>query len=315
MTATPERTLDAKLVAIAVHFAIGKIQFYERAPGTNDNYFVSTDQGEYLFKIIVNTTLEEVLNGLPFLQRLKEYNFTPTAYYLMSPDGKPFYSSSDCDAVVLHRLPGNMPALSPIISREIGIALAQLHMVPSDNLPAKRHWLDARYLSEAIESAIKMYGVKQLQETLNIFHSLDSFRPAAFPQSIIHGDLDPTNCLFEDERLVAFVDWQEVGVSAALMDFTSTVLGFCFVDQDEGSDYWALFDSDLYRTLYEGYTSVRPFSQYEREHLNDALKYVALTQPVWSMLMWEQYHPGEKMVETDLLYWKYGVDTLTLPEF
>ena len=315
MTKTSERTLDEKLVAIATQFALGEIQSYERAPGTNDNYFVTTAQGEYLFKIIVNTTLEEVVNGLPFLQRLKEHNFTPTAYYLMSPNGQLFYTSSDCDAVVLHRLPGEMPALSPTISREVGLALAQLHMVPSNNLPAKRHWLDARYLPEAIESAVKMYGVKRLQETLNVFHSLNSFQPATFPQSIIHGDLDTTNCLFEDERLVAFVDWQEVGVSAALIDFSSTVLGFCFVEQDEGSDYWALFDSDLYRTLYEGYTSIRPFSQYEREHLDDALKYVALTQPVWSMLMWDQYHPDKKMVETNLLYWKYGVDTLTLPKF
>ncbi len=315
MTTTPEHTPAAKLTAIAAHFDLGKIQAYERASGTNDNYLVTTDRGAYLFKIIVNTTLEDVLNGLPFLQRLKEYGFTATAYYLTSPDGQPFYHSPNCDAVVLRRLPGNMPTLSPIVSREIGIALAQLHMVPSNNLPDKRHWLDARYLLEAIESAVKMHGVEQLQETLNVFHSLDSFQPATFPQSIIHGDLDATNCLFEGEHLVAFVDWQEVGVSAALMDFASTMLGFCFVEQDEGSDYWALFDPELHRTLYEGYTSVRPFSQYEQAHIDDALKYVALTQPVWSMLMWEQYHPGEKMVETNLLYWKFGMDTLTLPRF
>lgn len=315
MTTTPERPLETKLAAIAAYFDLSKIHSYERASGTNDNYFVTTEQGEYLFKLIVNTTLEDVLNGLPFLQRLKEYSFTATAYYLTARDGQPFYSSSDCDAVVLHRLPGNMPTLSPTVSREIGIALAQLHRVPSNNLPEKRHWLDARYLPEAIESAVKIHGAEQLRETLNVFHSLHSFQPATFPQSIIHGDLDATNCLFEGERLVAFVDWQETGVSAALLDFTSTVLGFCFVEQDEGSDYWACFDPELYRPLYEGYTSVRPFSQYEQDYLDDALKYVALTQPVWSMLMWEQYHPGEKMIETNLLCWKFGVDTLTLPVF
>ncbi len=156
MTTTPERTPEAKLVAIAAHFDLGEIQAYERAPGTNDNYLVTTDRGGYLFKIIVNTTLEDVLNGLPFLQRLKEHGFTATAYYLTPPNGQPFYSSSDCDAVVLHRLSGNMPTLSPTISREVGIALAQLHMVPSNNLPDKRHWLDVRYLPEAIDTNLQL---------------------------------------------------------------------------------------------------------------------------------------------------------------
>ncbi len=315
MTPTSERTLEEKLAAIAAHFDLGKVQSYERAPGTNDNYFVTTEQGDYLFKLIVNTTLEDILQGLPFLQRLQEHAYSATAYYLTSSSGEPFYHSPDCDAVVLPRLPGSMADLSPAVCHEVGIALAQLHMVPYDNLPQKRHWLDARYLPEAIEAAVKMHGAEQLHETLSVFRSLASFQPATFPPSIIHGDLDTTNCLFAGEQLVAFVDWQEIGVSAALMDFAQTVIGFCFVNQDEDSDYWALFDPELYRALYGGYTSVRPFSQYEREHLNDALKYVGLTQPVWSMLMWEHYHPGEQMVETNLLYWKFGLDKLTLPVF
>ncbi len=314
--ATPsDRSLEEQLAAIAGHFELGEVQSYEHAPGTNKNYLVTTDGGEYLFKIIVNTTLADVLNGMPFLQRLEEYGFALTAYYLKSPSGEPFYHSPDCDAVVLPRLPGTMPELSPTVNREVGAALAHLHMVPCGNLPEKRHWLDAHYLPEAIEAATKMYGTERLRETLKVFYSLKNFQPATLPQSIVHGDLDSSNCLFEGEQLVAFVDWQEVGVSAAVMDFASTVLGFCFVEQGEGSDYWAIFDSSLYHALYEGYTSVRPFSRQEQEHLNDVLKYVGLTQPVWSMLMWEQYHPGEEMIETYLLYWKYGLDKLRLPMY
>lgn len=131
-------------------------------------------------------------------------------------------------------------------------------------------------------------------------------------RALIHGDLDTTNCLFEGERLVAFVDWQEMGVSAALMDFVQTVIGFCFIEPADGSDRWAVFDPDLYRALYANYTSLRPFTRYELEHLDNALKYVALTQPVRAMLTWEQYHSGEEMIETRLLYWMFGVDKLSL---
>jgi len=256
---------------------------------------------------------EDVIKGLPFLQRLEEWQFEATAYYLQSPSGSVAYSSPDCDAVVIRRLPGRMPKFSVAVNREIGVHLAQLHLIPCDGLPEKRHWIDARYLPEAIQAASRKYGTERLRKTLTVFRSLEDFKPATFPQSIVHGDLETTNCLFEGDRLVAFVDWQEIGVSAALMDFVSTVLGFCFVEQPEGSDYWAIFDPELYRTLFESYTSVRPFSAYELAHLDAALKYVGLTQPVWSMLMWEQYHPNQEMIETNMLYWKFGLHEMMLP--
>ncbi|HLH62225.1 MAG TPA: phosphotransferase [Ktedonobacteraceae bacterium] len=312
-TSPAERTLDEKLAAIANHFGLGHVRSFERAPGTNENYIVDTTKGDYLFKIIVNTTLEDMLRGLPFLQRLQAYHFEATAYYLQAPDGSMCYSRPDCDAVVMRRLLGAMPKLSEAVNREVGMHLARLHLVPCDGLPEKRHWLDARYLPEGLEAAVSKYGPERLRETLAVFHSLQDFRPATFPQSIMHGDLDTTNCLFDGNRLVAFVDWQEIGVSAALMDFAMTMLGFCFVDAPDGSGYWAIFDPGLYRSLFEGYTSVRPFSPYELAHLDAALKYVGLTQPVWSMLAWDQYHPGQRMIETNLLYWKFGLHELTLP--
>lgn len=119
MTITSERMLEAKLIAIAEHFELGEVQNYLLMPGSNDNYLVTADHGGYLFKIIVNTTLADVLNGLPFLRRLEEHDFAATAYYLTSSDGQPFYSSPDCDAVALRRLPGTMPELLPAISREV----------------------------------------------------------------------------------------------------------------------------------------------------------------------------------------------------
>src|SRR5579885_1477586 len=203
------RTLDEKLAAIANHFGLGQIQSFERAPGTNENYIVNTTEGDYLFKIIVNTTLEDILRGLPFLQRLQAYHFEATAYYLQAPDGSMCYSSPDCEAVVMHRLQGAMPELSDAVNREVGAHLAKLHLIPCDGLPEKRHWLDARYLPEAIQTAGELYGSAALGKTLQVFDSLRAFQPARLPQSIIHGDLDTNNCLFEGERLVAFVDWQE----------------------------------------------------------------------------------------------------------
>ncbi len=310
---TTKRTIKQKLAAISDYFALGTIKSTRRAMGTNQNYYVTTEMGRYLFKIIVNTTIEDVENSLPYLNRLEECEFAMTAYYLRAANGEPIYRSYDCNAVVLHRLPGKMPAYSENVCREVGINLAKLHLVPLDDLPPKRHWLDNDYLSEIIAEAVQMFGTDKLKETLSVYRSFGNFRPANYPQSIIHGDLDTTNCLFVGDTIVAFLDWQEVGTGACVIDFASTVLGFCLVDGEESSNYWAKFNPDLYCTLYDAYVQVRPFSVAEQDAIAVAIKYVGLTQPVWSMLHWHQYHPDTEMIETNTLYWKFGLDALKFP--
>jgi len=95
-----------------------------------------------------------------------------------------------------------------------------------------------------------------------------------------------------------------------------TALGFCFVDPEEGEGrYRAIFAPALYQVLFESYTRIRPFASEEQDALEVAIKYAGLTQPVWSMLHWDIYHPGIEIVETNLLYWKFGLDTLSLPSF
>ena len=140
MPALSERTLDEKLAAIADYFGLGQVHSFERAPGSNQNFLVTTTEGDYLFKIIVNTTLEDVLNGLPFLQRLEAWQFEAATCYLQSPAGSVFYSSPDWDAVVMRGLPGTMPQLSVAVNREVGLHLAQLHLIPCDGLPENTNW-------------------------------------------------------------------------------------------------------------------------------------------------------------------------------
>lgn len=301
-----------KLDTISDYFGLGVIKHTRRAMGTNQNYLIATDQGQYLVKIIVNTAIEEIESGLPFLERLQEYGF-PAAYYLKAAHGSAIYHGEGCDAVVLRKLKGKMPDWTEEVCREVGINLAKLHLIPVAGMPPKRHWLDNDYLPEAIEKALQIFGAEKLSETLKEYEAIKHFRPAHFPQSIIHGDLDLTNCLFIGKRLSAFLDWQEVGISASVLDFGSTVLGFCFIEEHT-SAYHAIFAPNLYKALYDGYTSVRPFSQEEEEAIEAAVKYMGLTQPVWSMLHWDQYHPGQDMVETNTLFWAFGLDTFEVPE-
>lgn len=307
-----DHNVKQKLADIARHFELGSITSTpRRAMGTNQNYFITTTRGQFLVKLIVNAPLEEIAQGLPYLDRLEEYDFPAAAYYIKAPDGSAIYENADTCAVVLRKLKGKMPELSTPVSKEAGMALARLHLIPADGLPPKRHWIDNNYLPEAIELARKTLGDHELQQTLDVYASFKDFKPKTFPQSIVHGDLDLTNCLFVGNRLSAMLDWQEVGVGASILDFAMGVLGFCFVESTD-PEYRGTFDLQLYKAFHAGYSQVRPLSQAEQDAIETAVKYAGLTQPVWSMLHWDQYHPGVDLVETNTLYWRFGLDTWTL---
>lgn len=301
--------IHQKLEDISLYFGLGSIQVSKRGKGTNQNYYVRTDTGQYLFKILINATREEALEdiqtGIPYLDRLEQYRF-PAATYIKAANGSPVYDDGTTIAVALHKLDGIEPEASEDVCREVGVSLAKLNLIPTAGLTAKRHWLESDYLPQSIEKAKKIFGEEKLRETIREYELLQHFKPATFPQSIIHGDLDPSNCLFSEGRISAFLDWQESGIGASILDFGMTVLGFCFT-QEATSPATMTFLSNLYNGLFEGYSQIRLFSSYEEEHIEAAVKYAGLTIPVWFMLHWETYFPGEDLEETKLFYWKYGL--------
>ena len=92
----------------------------------------------------------------------------------------------------------------------------------------KPHWIEDVYLQRALGEVRERAGDAATAGPRGAFDALGDFYSARLPHSLVHGDLDPSNCLFEGDGLVAFLDWQDVGVGASLLDFAMTILGFCF---------------------------------------------------------------------------------------
>jgi Ser/Thr protein kinase RdoA (MazF antagonist) len=299
-----------RLSIIAAAYGLGDVLGHRRMGGTNDNYAITTPSGAYLCKILVNTTVDNILAGLPFLRRLEEYGFTKAVPYLRTPDGRTVLQEPDFAAVVLPFLDGTRPVPSVEVSREVGVVLARMHQVPADGLPDKRHWIDGRYLPETLAAALQRHGADRMPETLRVVDDLRGFDPRAFPQVIIHGDLDCSNSLMTDAG-IRFLDWQDVAVGAAIMDVAGAVLGYCFTKRGEQWD----FQPDLYDVLASAYGSIRRLSRFEIDNLGAAVRYVAITQPIWLMSVWDQYRAGQEMDETSLFYWAYGLYRLCLPDW
>ncbi len=297
---------DKTLCSISKYFNLGRISSYRRAGGdSNINHYITTDLGDYVFKIIIEHSLHDLKNDIIYLERLKKHGF-PASYYIEAPSGSSIYSQNDLVAVAMQTLPGKEPKPEREINRAIGYNLARLHLIPSHSLSAKKCWLSKGYLTKSIKILQKNVDREKLKETISEYEKIKNFDLSLFPQGVIHGDVSPENCLFVGKKFSAIVDWEGLTISALLVDFAMTAIRYCFTNDG--------FQPELYKSLKQGYCEARPFSNKENRHLEEAIKCAGLIASVWRNLHYNVYHPNEKKKEAYKSYWgKWGVDKWKLP--
>ena len=119
--------------------------------------------------------------------------------------------------------------------------------------------------------------------------------------------MDPENCLFNGNQLVAFLDWEEVATTPAILDLSICLLNFCFEDNR--------LHPELFQAMVKGYTQERKLTDDELKYLPDALRYACLVQCAWRFLQFGVYHPDPKYIGSAETYWKIDLDHLQLPDF
>ena len=285
-------------------FEVGQIIDTKRVGGNaNKNYVVTTDQGDYVFKLIIEHPRKDLEDEIQFLERLAQYNF-PASYYQKSPQGNSIYESNGDLIVSMPKLNGENPTLSPEVCAAIGQNIAKLHTIPSENLPNRNHWLRQTYLEDTISKVEKEFPdeakkIRAEQETLK------SFNYQELPMGIVHGDMSASNCLFVNNQLTAMLDWEEVGIAPVVLDLATCILNLCYQDNK--------LNPELYQKILESYQTVRPLSSLEKTSLASAMKYAGLTLSVWRLAQFGIHHPDPEKIKDYEDYWKMNLDTLQLP--
>ena len=294
----------AQLTAISSYFELGPVLSQQRVGGNaNENYLVTTKEGEFLFKNLLNHPLEVLQQEMIFLQRLKGHAY-PAAYYLPSPHGPSFYQNQNILVVVQRKLAGHIPERSVAVNREFGLHLARLHLLPTHALPNKHSWMNANYLSEALKVTQQAGAKPETDRFLQAYEQVRHFQPVTLPQSIIHGDATLYNCLFVGAHLSALLDWEEVTIGASLLDLAMSVLMFCFVKR--------VFQPPLLTGLLDGYMQIRPLIKEELEQLEVAVKYAGLMVSMFFLLQSLQDASSESAKDLLEFYWQYGLTTWTM---
>ncbi len=261
----------------------------------NTNYFLTTNQGEYVLTLFERLGFEQLpfylylmkhlaLAGIPVPDPQAE---TRSGDILLKLCGKP--------AAVVNRLAGKSQlAPQAVHCAAVGEMLARMHLAgrgyerQQPNLRGLPWWNETvpvvlPYMDE--EAAAMLRAELAYQN-----HMAASPAFAALPRGPIHADLFRDNVMFDGDRLTGFFDFYFAGVDTWLFDLAVCLNDWC-INHATGAH-----DAQLAQAMLDAYQQVRPLEAAERELFNAQLRAGALR--FWISRLWDYHLPREAALLT-----------------
>ena len=262
---------DEELAEVSAAFGLGAIVRSEAiTAGTiNSNFSVETERGRWFLRVNEGKAEVDVAWEARLIEALAAGGvITPPP--VRAQDGRPYaplVGTRKWVSVFPWREGRHIAAteVTEELARELGKALAALHLVGLEQPVGWRRGsiydhdhLVTRYTRFAMlgDPALQ-HAIAVLGEELAYIGEHAALRRRATP-GIIHGDLFRDNVLWDGNRLVAILDFEQASGGSLIYDLAVCINDWCWTDQPR---------LELATALLAGYRSVRPFSLPELEAL------------------------------------------------
>lgn len=261
----------------------------------NTNYFLTTDQGEWVLTLFERLTAQQLPFYLHLMKHLAHAGIPvpdpqanrQTGDILLRVCGKP--------AAVVNRLRGSSQlSPAPVHCAAVGEMLARMHLAGRDfgreqpNLRGLPWWNET---APVVLPHLEAETAELLQSELAFQnHIAASSAYAALPRGPVHADLFRDNVMFEGEQLTGFFDFYFAGVDTWLFDLAVCLNDWC-IDHATGAH-----DAPRAQAMLAAYQRVRALTGAERELLNAQLRAGALR--FWISRLWDFYLPREAALLT-----------------
>ena len=260
----------------------------------NTNYFVTTEQGEYVLTLFERLTQAQLPFYLHLMKHLAERGILvpdPAA----NADGDILHTLCGKPAAVVNKLAGQSQ-LQPnaVHCAAVGDMLARMHLAAEDynrsqpNLRGLPWWNDTAavvlpYLTPAQNALLR-------SELAFQNHIAASSAYAALPRGPVHADLFRDNVMFDGEQLTGFFDFYFAGVDTWLFDLAVCLNDWC-IDLASGAH-----DAARAQAMIAAYQAVRPLNAAERQLFAAMLRAGALR--FWISRLWDFHLPREAAMLT-----------------
>ncbi|MFC6283413.1 MULTISPECIES: homoserine kinase [Polaromonas] len=273
---------------------LGQLQNIKGAAGgiENTNYFVDTDQGQYVLTLFERLTFEQLPFYLHLMKHLAGCGI-PVPNPAAGKNGDILHKLKDKPAAVVNKLRGHSE-LAPTADHCAGVGemLARMHLAGLDyphhqpNLRGLPWWNSTAPV--VLQHTTAEQGKLLLGELAYQNHIAESSAYKTLPRGPIHADLFRDNVMFEDGRLTGFFDFYFAGYDTFLFDIGVCLNDWC-VDLPTGRH-----DAGRADAFLAAYQSVRKLTAAERTLLPAALRAGALR--FWISRLWDFHLPREATV-------------------
>ena len=273
---------------------VGQLQTIKGAAGgiENTNYFVDTDQGQYVLTLFERLTAWQ----LPFYLHLMKHlaaRGIPVPDPVANQNGDILHCLKGKPAAVVNKLRGHSELLpTPAHCAAVGQMLAQLHLAGRDYARQQPNLRGLGWWNETVPLVLPHLAPEQRSLLLgelarqNQLATLPDF--TSLPRGVIHADLFRDNVMFDNGLLTGVFDFYFAGCDTFLFDIGICLNDWC-IDAKTGTQDAARADAFI-----AAYQRVRPLSGQERILLPDLRRAGALR--FWISRLWDFYLPREAAV-------------------
>jgi Ser/Thr protein kinase RdoA (MazF antagonist) len=222
---------------------------------SNHNYFVLTEQGDFVVKFMINQKANSIENDVA-IQKYLSKTGVKAPKYLTDKQGNYIFRNNELKVVISRRIQGCNPRnISTELAYNFGQVLANFH-THVEKLPRTN---DKGLMNPEL-SKVKS----------DIFNQ-------KLPKGIIHGDFHLGNALVDlkdKDRVVAMLDFEESGKNLYIVDLALTIMGTCSYSDD-------VMDAGLIRKIISGYEEIRQLEDLEKKYFIEAIHYTAEAWIKW----------------------------------
>lgn len=254
---------------------------------SNSNYRVELKNQTVLLKISNDKNIEQLKEEQFILFTINKLGYPYSLKPFAMSNGEWVYAHGPYFGVVYPFVEGIPPGPSDYTCQEVGKALAALHSLKlshEDESKIRRHekvgfgpkeilaYCETPLCPQDFKDAVKDFFPDQLK----------SFLAKEFKQTIIHGDLYYDNTLFDQNKLTTVLDFEQAGIGEAILDLGISISGTCL---EKGRVITPLVQSYL-----RGYEAIKPLTENEKLHLDDAIILGFLSISLWRI---KRFYEGE----------------------
>ena len=275
------------LEAFLSDYAVGQLVSYE---GINDgientNYFVTTQQGQYVLTLFEQHGFEEMDYFLDVMTFFYQHGI-PSAHPEPDRQGQYLKTLSGKPAALVGRLAGR--GVSDIATaaqcQAIGEVLGKMHVAGQQFKGRHVTERGAEWRQQSAERVLPKLDAEYAKIMTAELAFQATYSQLNLPSGLTHSDLFRDNALFEGDELKGIIDFYYACDEYLLYDLAVTVNDWCI-------DESGLLETSRYQALMTAYTQERELTTAEITRWNLVLRTAAMR--FWLSRLQDKHFPRE----------------------